>query len=142
MPWLFAERGAALGRERVLWERAVSAFIEHMEVIRTSGRSMSASALQKLVDTFHTVIGCLKAMPYEFPWNPKFHLWAHLLQQSFLIGNPGFGSTFLDESFNGSLKRTARGAFGGRTFELRLFWRVSQVMRRLATLRRTKRQRW
>ena len=142
MPSLLAERGAALGRERVLWERAISAFIEHMEVMRTSGRSMSASALQKLVDTFHTVIGCLKAMPYEFPWSPKFHLWAHLLQQSFLIGNPKFGSTFLDESFNGSLKRTARGVFGGRTFEVRLFWRVNQVMRRLATLRRTKRQRW
>ena len=142
MQTLLREHGGALGPERDTWARVVSSLIDHVQVMRENGRTLGATALQNLVDTFHFCIGALRALPFAFPWTPKFHLWGHLLQQAWRLGNPRFGSTFLDESFNGLLKRAARGCHGGHTFERRLFWKVNQIMRKFWSSRRSKKARW
>ena len=139
-PQLLATRGGALGAELPIWRDIVGGVIRHMNVMKEQPRNMSTSATQELVDTFHAVMqGCKRLEDY--PFYPQNHMWGHMIQRSLRHGNPRLTASFLDEHYNGVLKKAARGLHGGHTFEGRLLTRMDYLMDKAAHKRQLKRRR-
>ena len=134
LPELINRHSAKLGREVRIWKQVVNSFIQHIRTMQDSPKVTSVTQLQTLTDTFHSVVGGLASI-VDFRWTPKFHLWGHMVAEARSVGNPKFWSTFLDESLNGVLKKSARLVHGGEKSKSRMFWRMGYLMTRAASRR-------
>ena len=111
----------SLGGRGATFLVVVENLVQHVNIMRTHGRTLPPRALQGLVDTFKTCVGALESIDFHF--TPKFHTWAHIVVDARVKGNPWLAATYLDESYNNTLKNAASGCHA-RTFERRLFRRM------------------
>ena len=109
------------------WLVACRALVEYAKVLRrTKGvkGELPASILQQLWHHFHRHVGIVKTL---YRLVPKYHLWAHLIDEIRCKGHPAEQDTFFDEGLNMLLKKVCR-RLHAHTFERRLFVKMRDVL--------------
>ena len=98
------ERLDAAGRALV---RIGQSFERMQAVMKRNGRVMAVAEIQSFVDA--ATVAFELRQTAGIPWTPKWHLMLHIAARVKVAGNPRFYATFLDEDYNGRLKKMAAG---------------------------------
>ena len=125
LPTLIESHAEALGDRVIHYRQAIGALIRHVNIMKSNGPILPAHACQQLMDTLKLCFESLELL--NFHYVHKFHTWLHIVQDAFLKGNPWYSSCFLDESYNHTLKRCAKGCHA-MVFERRLLYRMGHMM--------------
>ena len=78
-----------------------------LEILRSSPRVMTPEQRKALVATAKSAFELRERA--TVPFVPKWHLVLHLAARAGFSGNPNFHNTFVDEHWNGELKKSAQG---------------------------------
>ena len=100
-----SKAGTPLGPEGEALLRTGRALDTLASVMKLHGRVLPPRALQDLVD--NVVTSCVNRVAAGIPWTPKWHLMLHIASRARVHGNPRFYATFLDEDYNGRVKKMA-----------------------------------
>ena len=126
LPHLLAEFRGTLGVEFHVWRDAIFGLIDHVEILREHRESMPAAAIQKLFDTYAKVMTALASLP-SFSFTPIFHIWMHIVYSTVSRGSAWVAACFLDEGYNHTLKKAAKGVHAA-VFERRVLRRMEFLM--------------
>ena len=127
LPHLLAEFRGTLGVEFHVWSDAIFGLIEHVEILREHRETMPATAIQKLFDTYAKVMTALVPLHY-FSFTPKFHIRMHIVYSTVSRGSAWVAACFLDEGYNHTLKKAAKGVHAA-VFERRVLRRMELLMK-------------